>query len=193
MSHLSGELYRSSRTTGIAWRAGLSITVQHTQENLCRAHIQAIAAMAGVNLGMSREQDYGIDGHFDPVVIQEGRRVESGFPICFQAKATINWSTQNGCIGYDLEAKSFNDLARRSPAATTMILILLCLPRDQVNWHSVSASSTALNHCCYWHVIRDGPTDNAMTKRIHIPVDQLLTPTSLLQLLEIERMRRIGA
>lgn len=172
--------------------AGLSITLQHTQENLCRAHIQAIAAMAGVNLGMSREQDYGIDGHFDPVIIEDGRRVESGFPISFQAKATINWTMQSGCIVYDLEVKSFNDMARRSSFATTMVLILLFLPRDQVNWHSVSAGTTALNHCCYWHVIRDAPTGNTTTKRIQIPEDQLLTSTSLLQLLEIERMRRIG-
>ncbi len=171
----------------------MSITVQHTQENLCRAHIQAIAAMAGVNLGMSREQDYGIDGHFDPVVIEDGRRVESGFPLCFQAKATINWERRDECVIYDLEAKSFNDMAKRSPYATTMILVLLCLPREQSDWHSVTMSSTALNHCCYWHVIHDVPTNNTTTKRIQIPEDQLLTPTSLLQLLEIERMRRIAA
>lgn len=149
--------------------------------------------MAGVNLGMSREQDYGIDGHFDPVVIEDGRRVESGFPLCFQAKATINWERRDGCIIYDLEAKSFNDMAKRSPYATTMILVLLCLPREQSDWHSVTMSSTTLNHCCYWHVIHDVSTNNATTKRIQIPEDQLLTPTSLLQLLEIERMRRIAA
>ncbi len=149
--------------------------------------------MAGVNLGMSREQDYGVDGHFDPVVVQDGRRVESGFPLCFQAKATVNWTRQNEAIVYDLEAKSFNDLANRSPFATTMILILLCLPREQSDWHSVNANVTALNHCCYWHVIRDDPTPNTTTKRIMIPEDQLLTPTSLRELLDVERLRRIAA
>lgn len=169
----------------------MSITLQHTQENLCRAHIQAIAAMAGVNLGLSHTQDYGVDGQFDPVVIREGRRITSGFPLPFQAKATINWERKEGNIVYDLEAKSFNDMVMRTEAESTLLLVLLCLPPDQPSWHAVSQDTTSINHCCYWHIVEGELTSNAATKRIHIPEDRLLTPQALLDLLEYERLRRI--
>jgi hypothetical protein len=170
----------------------LSITLQHTQENLCRAHIQAIAAVAGVNLGLSHTQDYGVDGQFDPVVIRDGRRITTGFPLPFQAKATINWDLKDGNIVYDLEAKTFNDMAMRTDAESTLVLILLCLPPQQLDWFSVSKQSTSINHCCYWHIIREELTENGVTKRIRIPEDQLLTPQALAELLDFERARRIG-
>lgn len=170
----------------------MSITIQHTQENLCRAHIQAVAAIAGVNVWLNPGQDYGVDGQFDPVTIRGNRRVTTGFMLPFQAKATFTWERANGCIVYDLEAKAFNDMVMRSQEESTLLLVLLCLPRDASDWHFVDHNSTIISHCCYWHVLDGDITTNTSTKRIYIPEDQLLNPTALSELLEAERARRLG-
>jgi hypothetical protein len=42
----------------------LSLTIPHIQESLCRAHIQALAGMAGVIYEPTSSFDYGVDGRF---------------------------------------------------------------------------------------------------------------------------------
>lgn len=167
----------------------MPITEQHTEESLCFAHIYALAGVAGVNYSANR-YDYGIDGHFIPVKKRGTRFIDTGFPLDYQAKATINWELKDGKIVYDLEAKTYNDLVHRTPAETSAILILLCLPKDRGHWHSATCNETTLKNCCYWHTVTGEPTNNSDTKRIFIPSDQLLTPASLNQLLGLERERR---
>ena len=70
------------------------LTIQHIQEDLSRAYIQAVAAKAGVNLSLGTQaHDYGVDGTFHqveaiPRVDAEGkpymRRRNSGFNLEFQ-------------------------------------------------------------------------------------------------------------
>lgn len=108
----------------------------------------------------------------------------------YQAKATVNWELVDGNIVYDLEADTYNNFANRSSAEATMILILLCLPKDRNSWHGTSSDETVLRHCCYWHAISGEPTPNTAKKRIFIPAEQLLTPTSLNQILALEKARR---
>jgi Domain of unknown function (DUF4365) len=168
----------------------MPITVQHTQESLCLAHIYALGGVAGVNYAIRKVYDYGVDGQFNTVLERRGRKVDSGFPLDFQAKATINWELRNGSIVYDLEAKTYNDIVSRTPAETTLILILLCLPRDPAMWHVAEEQATTLRHCCYWHAFTGELTDNENTKRIEVPVGNLLTPAVLTDLLARERLRR---
>jgi len=169
------------------------ITVEHTKENLCAAHVYALSAMAGVALRGAHVHDYGVDGSFSPVVEREGRRAVSGFPLDFQAKSTVKWEIVDGHVIYDLESKTYNDIVLRTEAETTLILILLCLPRDSEQWHTVAPDCTTLRNCCYWHFFDGEKLDNERsTKRIKIPVPQLLTPTSLLDLMAFERSRRTG-
>lgn len=81
-----------------------------------------------------------------------GRRFGSGFPLDYQAKATVNWELKDGHIVYDLESKSFNDIVSRDEAQTTMILILLCLPPEKPDWHIATEKSTTLRNCCYYFI-----------------------------------------
>lgn len=169
----------------------MSITVPHIKENLCSAHIYAIAGMAGANLGLHFVHDYGVDGQFVAVVVRGKRHVNSGIPLDFQAKATVDWEIRGDHVVYDLESKTYNDMVTRSPSCTTLVLVLLCLPKDAADWHSATATSTTLRNCCYWHILSGPPVENEdSTKRIKIPVDQLFTSESLRELLEAERSRR---
>jgi hypothetical protein len=169
----------------------VSITVEHIKENLCAAHIYAICASAGVLLGNAHVNDYGVDGIFNTVVQRGRRRVVSGFPLDFQAKSTVNWEISDDHVIYDLESNTYNDIVSRSAAETTLMLVLLCLPKNSVDWHSVTAESTILRNCCFYHTFQGTPVDNEnSTKRVKIPIAQLLTPDSLSQLLEAEKSRR---
>lgn len=172
----------------------LSITLSHTQEQLTRAHLYALAGTAGVNLSIERSHDYGVDGTFNPVIARNNRRVETGFPVQFQAKSTINWDHKDGLIIYDLAAKNYNDLVTRSDEEVTLMLVLLALPKQSVDWHVAAGTETIMRRCCYWHVLSGTPkgTDKG-TVRIKIPDNQLLTPTSLNQVLDEEKARRLSA
>jgi hypothetical protein len=170
----------------------VSITVQHTQETLCMCHINALAGVAGLNLGIRTTFDYGVDGFFAPVIIRNNERVQSGTQLDFQAKATINWTQAGENIVYDLDSRAYNNIVSRARDETTMILILLCLPREEAAWHGANAVETVLRHCCYWHLFFGEMTDNTSSKRIHIPCRNLLTPASLLILVEMEKQRRRG-
>jgi hypothetical protein len=172
----------------------LSITVSHTQEQLTRAHLYGLAGTAGVNLSIERSHDYGVDGAFHPVIVRGSRRVETGFPLQFQAKSSINWEHKDGHIVYDLATKNYNDLVTRSEEEVTLMLVLLALPKQTVDWHVAAGSETIMRKCCYWHVLTGaakGTEDG--TVRIKIPDTHLLTPSSLNQLLDEEKERRLSA
>lgn len=172
----------------------MSITLSHTQEQLTRAHLYGLAGTAGVNLSIERSHDYGVDGSFHPVFVRGNRRVETGFPIQFQAKSTINWDHKDGLIVYDLATKNYNDLVSRSEEEVTLMLVLLALPKETVDWHVAGGSETIMRRCWFWHVLSGtakGTEDG--TVRIKIPDGQLLTPTSLNQLLNEEKDRRLSA
>ena len=109
------------------------LTEQHIEEGLSRACVQAIAAMAGLNLSI-REYDYGVDGTFHEVANVNGRRIESGFCLHFQLKASTQWQQDESVIIYDLEAKTYNDLVgmQATSGAIPCVLILLALPKERV-------------------------------------------------------------
>jgi hypothetical protein len=166
------------------------LTVPHAKETLCAAHIYGTAGMARVNLSVNTIFDYGVDGFFEDIIdLDNGRLRSSPYTLAYQAKATVDWWEENEEIVYDLEAAAYNDIATRPPGASTMILLLLCLPKEMEKWHSISHIETTIRNCCYWHVFRGEPTPNEYKKRIHIPKENLFTPDALKELLVIERER----
>lgn len=161
------------------------LTEQHIAESLSRAYIRAIAGRAGLNLAI-REYDYGVDGSFDEVIVRQNRRVESGFSLSFQLKASTLWQLDSTHVAYDLEVKTYNDLIlRRSMrAAIPCILILLALPADSTQWLICEESELRLRGTCYWEYISGDLSENRQSVRIRIPRSHRLTPESLLTLIE---------
>lgn len=161
------------------------LTSQHIEEALSLAYVQAIAGRAGVNLS-TRRHDYGIDGSFHEVHIVHGRRVESGFTLDWQLKASIHYDINDSSILCNIEAKTYNDLIIRasSERATPCILIVLHLPEDAAMWMEFSEEQLLLRKCCYWHYLKGELTSNSQTKRITIPRAQQLTPEAVLRLLD---------
>ncbi len=161
------------------------LTDQHIAEALSRAYVQAIAARAGLNLAI-REFDYGIDGSFNEVVIRNRRRVESGFCLHFQLKASTRWRYDDVAVVYDLEAKTYNDLVMRRGmrGAIPCLLILLTLPQDSARWLECSEIGVTIGGGCYWEYLSGTPTENRQSVRIYISRQQQFTPDALVSLLD---------
>jgi Domain of unknown function (DUF4365) len=161
------------------------LTEQHIIESLSRAYVRALAGKAGLNLSV-REYDYGVDGNFDEITIREKRRVESGFSLSFQLKASTLWQRDDNTVIYDLEAKTYNDLVlrRNFRMAVPCILILFALPPDPSQWLIYNEEEMRLRGSCYWDYLSGVPTENRQSVRIRIPRQQRLTSESLLDLIE---------
>jgi Domain of unknown function (DUF4365) len=161
------------------------LTEQHIIESLSRAYVRALAGKAGLNLSV-REYDYGVDGNFDEITIRDKRRVESGFSLSFQLKASTQWQRDDNTVIYDLEAKTYNDLVlrRNFRMAVPCVLILFALPPDPSQWLIYNEEEMRLRGSCYWDYLSGAPTENRQSVRIRIPRQQRLTSESLLDLIE---------
>jgi hypothetical protein len=162
------------------------LTEEHSKEDLSRAYVQAVGARAGVIVSLnSRGHDYGIDGSFHQVSILDGNRVESGWTLDFQLKATTRINMQEDFVQYQLDADTMNLLASRikKPRATPAILIILSLPTQSEEWLQLSEEALILKNCCYWTRISSF-TSNLYTVTHKIPRSQLFTPEKLRGLLE---------
>ena len=167
------------------------ITLQHTQEELSRAYITAAGGRAGLIVNLKgRSQDYKVDGSLHEVQFINGIRGESGFPLDFQMKASTVWTCRNGMIVYKLDAATYDFLAGRaaSKGATPIILILMCLPKNEHSWTCFKEHRVQLRRCCYWTRITGSAKGNRSTVTIRIPKGNLVTPEVLRDL--IEKVRR---
>lgn len=170
------------------------ITREHTQEALSTAYVHALAGMAGVNIGTRTLFDYGVDGSFHPVKISNGDRIQTGHPVCFQVKASTNWCFRKEFVVYDLEARAQRFLTDRERGEALAILILLCMPKEPVDWLAGHERFLRLRNCCYWYLPVPGelPSENKSTVRIRIPRSNVLTPSSLRDLMAFARQKALG-
>lgn len=81
------------------------MTREHRQEALCRAYVQAVAALAGV--GSSKpEPDYGIDLLLREIAILEGNYQDTSVQIDLQLRATTRASMTETALVYDLDVNT---------------------------------------------------------------------------------------
>ncbi len=163
------------------------ITREHTQESLSQAYVHALAGVAGLNLAVRTNYDYGIDGAFQPVRIVGGARVPSAFPVEYQMKATTNWRHDGEFVIYDLDARAHRFLTDREPRQAMAILILLCLPPNEAHWLDGCEEHLRLRNCCYWFRPAGPPTTNVSSVRIRIPRANVLTPDTLRGIMALAR------
>jgi hypothetical protein len=161
---------------------------QIIQELLSVAHVQAVAARAGVSIS-NFDKDFGIDGTFRQIATIGNRRFTSGYALDFQLKASTNYTLELEYIVYDLEVKTYNDLVQRrlSSDATPCILILKVLPLDAEQWLTTAAEGLFLGGACYWEYLQGELSQNKQSVRIRIPRAQELSTESLLRLMTSAR------
>ena len=163
------------------------ITEELCKEQLSKSYVLAVGSMAGLTHG-NYDHDFGVDGFFKEVLKRGGRRCTSGNALDFQLKSTELWKITDGHIVYNLKVKNYNDLVEvyNDPSSSSpLILILLCLPQGRDSWLSVNNEKFILRNCCYWYNVDEthSTSQNSSTVTIKIPVENVLTPEALIDLM----------
>lgn len=116
------------------------LSIPHCKESLSRAYVTAVVGRARQSISWRHEFDYGVDGMVRELAFRGTRIRETGFGFDFQTKTTVDWAVDGDDVVYDLEADAFNNLVERAgtSARSPFLLILLCLPRDDSEWLTVT-------------------------------------------------------
>lgn len=163
-----------------------NITEEHIKEGISRGYIESLINYAGYNT-YRESNDYGFDGGFSEVMIRGNRRVSNGFKVDYQLKSSSNITINNGYVIYDLEVKNYNDLVDPN-VGTPRILFLYHLPKDFNQYISVSQDQTLFKHCAYWCSLKnEQPTTNKEKKRIRIPVSNIVTRDSIINIMAMAK------
>jgi hypothetical protein len=154
------------------------LTRNHRQEALCRAYVQAVAARAGMSLGMSFPDD-GIDLSLLDIDQDDGQRWESGYRIEVQAKSVSQAVAGGPSIRYDLDVRAFNVLRTASPKAARILVVLL-LPSDESQWLAQTEAEMTIRHCAYWLSLAGrASSPNRRSVRLLIPRANVFPPAAV--------------
>lgn len=148
------------------------------QERFSLAYLNAIAAKAGVKLVEESVDNDSVDGIF---------RADWGLrpQIDFQAKCHghADWQEGQISLSYTLSLKNYDDL--RIPTTNPRLLIVLLVPTEEHLWLVHTEDELSLKRCAYWTSLLGLPdATTAGTKNVTLPRANLLTPDTLLGLLE---------
>jgi hypothetical protein len=159
------------------------LTVQHRQEGLSRAYVQAIAAHCGMS-SSSPTPDCGIDQCLHEIILVGSARIESGYRIDVQTKSTTLAHVDPTHVRYDLDVATY-DLLRYPEAGCPRILVVLVMPEDESQWLIHSEEQLILRRCAYWLSLKGArPTTNRRTVRIKIPRPNVFSVASLRGMLD---------
>ncbi|MEN8134005.1 MAG: DUF4365 domain-containing protein [Thermodesulfobacteriota bacterium] len=161
----------------------MTTPIQSIEESMSVSLVSAIVSRAGATYDIVNH-DYGVDLTVRRVDSIDGKRMDMGGIFDCQLKATINLGVDENHVIYDLDADVYNKLLyRRNNSTIPCFLVVMCLPKDIKEWICVSEESLTIKKCCYYFSVSGEPTKNTSTVRVKIPREQLLTPSTIKNLI----------
>jgi len=150
------------------------------EEELSRAYVQAVAAMAEYMTAEFRPDRDGTD-----IQIRAGGSMRPSLDI--QLKATINLGpAKEGKFQYPLKRRNYDLL--REPTLVPNILVLLALPYNRAEWLTVTPDELVLRRCAYWASLKGFPeTENKDTVTISLEHKNRFDVEALKSLMERAR------
>lgn len=163
---------------------------EHLLDELATAYVQAVAAMGGAVIAVSR-REYGVDGTVKHIATRgDDGYFETGFPVEFQLKGTTVAAVQGaGAIRYDLAARNYNLIVSRPKTATPYYLFLVCFDRDPASWATIDRDRLMLRASAFWWTESRAKTENTSSVRIEIPVANRLTFDAIVGMLNASEAR----
>jgi hypothetical protein len=164
---------------------------EHLLDELATAYVQAVAAVAGATIAVSR--DYGVDGtlsQIEPLRTAEGTQfIPSGFPVDFQLKGTTVAVTREDRVQYDLKVRNYDLIVGRPALGTPYYLFLVCFDGPPESWFALRPSELILKAAAFWWTETGPKTSNSTTVRIGIPSENRLTPDAIERMLGASKER----
>jgi len=156
-----------------AWDNPWMMTRNDRQEALCRAYVQAIAALTGFTTS-TPDKDYGVDMSLRAVTQTGTRHQDARVVLDLQLRSTTRANVSDREVRYDLDVRTYNFL--RSPSRVPCLLIVLVLPDEEALWLSQSVEELTVRHCAYWICLEGmAPTAATSSVRIGIPRPQVFS------------------
>ncbi|BBU62346.1 hypothetical protein MSC49_22810 [Methylosinus sp. C49] len=161
------------------------LSTNDREEDLSRAYVQAIAAMAGYQTAEFKPDRDGTD-----IQIRAGGSMRPSLDI--QLKATINLGeSKDGKFSYALKRRNYDLL--REPTLVPNILVLLALPSDRVEWLTVAPEQLVIRRCAYWASLKGLPESaNKETVTMYLDDEKRFDVESLKALMEQARSGAVG-
>ena len=160
------------------------------QEEFSYAYIHAVTAAAGYAFQPPNRQ---IDNDGIDITIRGvGQRGISRPPVLdAQVKSTsVVKTTDEDSFFYDLDISAYNIL-RLSDQSAPMILIIVLVPKNAVDWTEQSEDKLCLKKCAYWLSLEgQSESNNKTTIRLKIPRANLLTVHSLREIMQRVKERK---
>lgn len=151
------------------------------KEQFSIAYMYALGAHAGLNPGSFIVDDDSIDLLFQG----KGYKAKVRNPqIQLQLKCTSSANVGDGVLKYVLKKKNYDDL-RGGDVVVPRYLAVLVVPNNTDDWLIHRGEYMSLYKACYWYSLRMLPeSTNTTSVTVSIPLEQRLTTTSLLELVD---------
>jgi hypothetical protein len=173
----------------------MPLPAEHLLDELAMAYVQAIAAVAGATIAVSR-RDYGVDGTLSQIEqvrsAQGSQFISSGFPVDFQLKGTAVASPSGERFPYDLKVRNYNLIVSRPALGTPYYLYLVCFQGTPEEWFALAPGELILRASAFWWTENGPRTPNSSTVRIHLPLKNRLTPDAIEGMLRASKERFEG-
>jgi hypothetical protein len=163
----------------------------HLIDELATAYVQAITAAAGATISVSR--DYGVDGTLKRIVkTEDGRYIETGYPVDFQLKGTTLSSEILDVIRFDLKTRNYDLIVTRPETAVPYYLFLVCFGMETQHWIVSDNDKLILNASAFWWKQSGVATKNTASVRIEIPNENRLTSAAIGEMLTASEGRFVA-
>lgn len=165
----------------------ITIPENRIKNGISEGCFQAIIAKAGLcGQKIPNEDDYGVDYFIRTLVKINGKLSAGAIVLEVQLKSTVKWEAKENNILYRLRVKNYNNMVHRNISKSTpIILLLMCLDRNQNDWCSITESNIVFQKSIYWHKFNESvisSLDPDSSILISIPTSQLLTADALKEL-----------
>jgi Domain of unknown function (DUF4365) len=168
---------------------------EHLLDELATAYVQALAAMAGATIAVSR-RDYGVDGTLSQIqqvqAAQGMQFIPSGFPVDFQLKGTTVATIREVRLQYDLKVRNYDLIVSRHALGTPYYLFLICFEGEPESWFALQPDELILKASAFWWTEAGPRSSNSATVRIGVPVENRLTSDAIEVMLEASKERFEG-
>ncbi|KAB8035634.1 DUF4365 domain-containing protein (plasmid) [Silvanigrella paludirubra] len=165
----------------------MTINPKDIESELSYIYLHAVASLAGFTCSLPTrlEDNHGID-----VTIRNSDKLAPDskiydFSVDIQLKATIKQlEIINNKIAYSFRGIKQYDKLRSEFAGNPKIVILLMLPENKEEWLHITKEQLVLKNAAYWVSLYRAPeSENTTSQTIYIPTNNLLTVTSLKEMM----------
>lgn len=156
--------------------------IAQRKEQFSGAYLRVVATVAGYTLAKPEVDDDSIDW----IIAARGSANLPKRPrVEVQLKCSARDMLRETHLDFPLNIKNYNDL-RDDNVLVPRVLIVMLVPAEIDDWVVHSENEMLVRHCGYWMSLREMPiTANTSTTTVHLPREQLFTPSALRSIMEV--------